>query len=454
MTTLPAVVTIVDLPLATTLSSAAVFEAVQTTNGVVESVQVSVLQIMTTSLGALPAGGNTGQLLGKSSATSYDAGWVNASAFLSANATSGLTIAGSTTLAASLASVAGLSVLGVAGTSTAIPLPIVGASGGQVLRLNDAATGVAFGAVNLASSVAVTGVLGVPSGGSGTSALAAFGVVIGAGTAALQVAAPSTAGNILVDQGTAANPAFRVVSGDLTMSSAGTATIGTNVVSYAKIQQGTGLAVLGFATTAASNVTTIVASAANQVLQVGTTGSTVGWGLPAQVLLNTLSPSGVATIGDTTSFTSTFKSYLVTFENVIPSNSTAILQLQVATSGSTFISGNYGGGIPVTVSGQTTIVFDAAGTTILLTGARATTYVSSDAGHGASGFMRVFNPAGSVNRKHWIGEMMYFSAAAGNNPIVATPFGYFISSTALTGFQVSMSTGNIATGVIKVYGLT
>lgn len=455
MSILPAVVTILDLPLATTLSSAAMFEAVQTTAaGVPESVRVGVTQIMTTSLGALPAGGATGQVLGKSSGTDYATGWVSPSSFVAANATSGLTIAGSTSLALALASVAGLSVLGVPGTTTAIPLAITGASGGQVLRLNDAGTGVAFGAVNLASAAAVTGVLSVPSGGSGTTLLAAFGVVVGAGTAALQVAAPATAGNVLIDQGAAANPAFRVVGGDMTMSSAGTATIGANVVSYAKIQAGTGLAVLGFATTAASNVTTFVASAANQVLQVATTGTSLAWGLPAQVLLNTLSPNSVATIGDVTSFTTTFKSYLITFENVIPANSTAILQLQVATSGSTFVTGNYGGGVPIVTSGQTTIVLDVNGNFIGLTGARATTYVTNDAGHGASGFMRVFNPAGTVNRKHWVGEMMYFSAATGNNPVMATPFGYFISSTALTGFQVSMSTGNIATGVIKVYGLT
>jgi hypothetical protein len=478
MTILPAVVTITDLPLATTLSSAAVFEAVQTTNGVTESVQVSITQIMTTSLGALPAGGATGQLLGKASGTNYDATWVNLSSFVAANATSGVTVTGSTTLALSLASVAGLSVLGVAGTTTAIPLPIVGASGGQVLRLNDAGTELAFGAVNLASSAAATGVLPgsqmtpvnlatsanggvsgvlpVPNGGSGTSAFSPFAVVLAGTTAtsALRNAAVSTAGNILVDQGTAANPAFRVVGGDLTMSSAGTATIGTNVVSYAKIQQGTGLAVLGFATTAASNVTTIVAGAANQVLQIGTTGSTIGWGLPAQVLLNTLSPNGVATIGDTTSFSSSYRSYLITFENITPSNVTAQFQLQVATSGSTFLSSGYQGCVPAYSSAASTAVaVSASASTILLSGALATTTVSSTAGVGVSGFLRVFNPSGAAGRKVWVGEVGYFNASA-VKAVFASPFGYLDSNNALTAFQFLFTPGNIATGTIKVYGVT
>lgn len=234
MSILPAVVTILDLPLATTLSSAAMFEAVQTTAaGVPESVRVGVTQIMTTSLGALPSGGATGQLLGKSSGTDYATGWVSPSSFAAANATSGLTVAGSTSLALALASVAGLSVLGVPGTTTAIPLAITGASGGQVLRLNDAGTGVAFGAVNLASSAAVTGVLPnanmsainlattvaggvqgilpVANGGQGTSTLTAFGVVYGNGTAKVGITAAGTTGWPLVGNGTAVAATFTSV---------------------------------------------------------------------------------------------------------------------------------------------------------------------------------------------------------------------------------------------------
>lgn len=456
MTILPAVVTITDLPLATTLSSAAVFEAVQTTNGVIESVQVALTQIMTASLGALPAGGNTGQLLGKASGTDYDTGWVDASAFLAANATSGLVVAGSTTLALSLASVAGLSVLGVAGTSTAIPLPVTAAAGAQVLRANDAGTGVGFGAINLASSAAVTGVLGVPLGGSGTTAFSARAVVLAGTTAtsALQNAAVSTAGNILIDQGTAANPTFRVVGGDLTMSTAGTATIATNVVSYAKIQQGTGLAVLGFATTAASNITTVVASAANQVLGVNSQGTGLAFGLPAQVLLNTLSPNGVATIGDTTSFTTTFASYLLTFHGVIPSNVTAQLQVQVATTGTSFLTSGYTSSVSLVSFGISTVAIDSgSNTAVMLSGTRATTCVSSTAGVGVNGFVRVMNPAGSTAVKMWIGELAYYNNGAANT-VIATPYGFLNSTAALSGFQIAFSPGNIATGTIKVYGLT
>jgi hypothetical protein len=85
----------------------------------------------------------------------------------------------------------GLSVLGVAGTSNAAVAAITGL-GDQVLRVNSAGASLAFGAVNLATSAAVTGVLSVPSGGSGTSTLT--GLVVGSGTSAFTTAIYVAAG--------------------------------------------------------------------------------------------------------------------------------------------------------------------------------------------------------------------------------------------------------------------
>lgn len=66
---------------------------------------------------------------------------------------------------------AALSVLGVTGNATADVASIAAASDNQVLRRSG--TAVAFGAINLASSNAVTGVLGVSNGGTGGITLAA-----------------------------------------------------------------------------------------------------------------------------------------------------------------------------------------------------------------------------------------------------------------------------------------
>lgn len=145
---LPAVVTIVDLTPATTITGATLFEAVQTTSGVAESVAVSLAQIMTTGFGALPVGGSTGQFLQKLSGTNFASAWTNISSAVLASTGGGLTIVGSTTINLSLNTATPLSVLGVAGTSTAVPLPIVSSGGGQLLQSNAGNTGLLFGPIS------------------------------------------------------------------------------------------------------------------------------------------------------------------------------------------------------------------------------------------------------------------------------------------------------------------
>jgi hypothetical protein len=61
-----------------------------------------------------------------------------------------------------------VSVLGVSGAATADVAAITG-GGDQVLRMNAGATFLGFGAINLASSGAVTGILSVANGGTGSS---------------------------------------------------------------------------------------------------------------------------------------------------------------------------------------------------------------------------------------------------------------------------------------------
>lgn len=197
MTTLPAVVTIVDLPTATTLLTSAFFEAAQTTNGQVESVKASVAQIaaaVSSTIGVIPAGGGTGQLLNKLSGADFSAGWVNIASALVAS--TGISIAGSTTATIALASTTPLSVLSVAGAATAVPLPVAGTAA-QVLRLNDAGTVVGFGTVNLGSAAAVSGTLPVLFGGIGMSALATGDILYASNSTTLARLAISTAGQVL-----------------------------------------------------------------------------------------------------------------------------------------------------------------------------------------------------------------------------------------------------------------
>jgi hypothetical protein len=83
---------------------------------------------------------------------------------------------------ANLAQGSALSVLGVTGNATADVASIAAASDHQVLRRSG--TAVAFGAVNLAQSNAVTGTLAVGNGGTGIASLATNYIPYGAATSA------------------------------------------------------------------------------------------------------------------------------------------------------------------------------------------------------------------------------------------------------------------------------
>jgi len=79
-TTLPAVVRVVDLPVGTTVTGAELFEVVQTSAGVGQSVQLSLNQL--NALVNIPTGGATGTILNKSSGANYSTQWSNITQFV------------------------------------------------------------------------------------------------------------------------------------------------------------------------------------------------------------------------------------------------------------------------------------------------------------------------------------------------------------------------------------
>lgn len=301
MATLPAVVTIQDLPTGTTLSGTELLEAVQTVGGVAISIQVPINQIATTALGGLPTGGGTGQILDKASGTNFAAQWVNLSTLLAAGTS--LSVSGSTTVtfgvsnfgirSAQIATNAvgnvqfrqgsPISVIGVAGSATANVADVTASGGGQILQTNAGGTGIVWGSFsttllpgpfqvssftqngviygNGTSALGATAsgtaawplvgngtalapsfsVLTVPGGGIGTTVLGAFGVVLGNGSSSLGVAAAGTTAWPLVANGTALAPTFAI----LTVPGGG---VGTTSLAAFGVIFGNGTAALGAVT--------------------------------------------------------------------------------------------------------------------------------------------------------------------------------------------------------------
>jgi hypothetical protein len=181
----------------------------------------------------------------------------------------------------------------------------------------------------------------------------------------------------------------------------------------------------------------------NYVTGTGTTCGTSGTGL---TLLNTLTASNSATLSDTTSFTSSYNEYELVFENILPANQNIACEIQV----------HSGGGFKNT-SYLTSQVYGAGGAP---SGDTSTAYVSCNAAHafndnsaaGISGKITVVKPSGTSVAKMWFGQFAHTNSAV-NGMYVVTVNGYWNNTAAVDGFQVLMSSGNITSGTIKIYGI-
>ncbi len=176
------------------------------------------------------------------------------------------------------------------------------------------------------------------------------------------------------------------------------------------------------------------------------------------VLLNTLTASQLGSAVDTTSLTSTYNRYRISFENVCPvatATLTCSLNMLVATSGVNWVSANYVSTLDHFVGGTTVII----GTTSLfyLSGTQATTCVGTSTIYGVNGFIEIVNPANAVFRKSINGELNYITPGAVSTltHAQAFPSGFWDgAASAITGFAIAFQTGAISTGTFRVYGVS
>lgn len=91
-----------------------------------------------------------------------------------------------------LSEMAALTVLSNATNAAAAPTALAAGTDNQVLRRSG--TALAFGAVNLASSDAVTGALAIANGGTGATTASAARTALGLGTVAVENTVPLTKG--------------------------------------------------------------------------------------------------------------------------------------------------------------------------------------------------------------------------------------------------------------------
>lgn len=199
--------------------------------------------------------------------------------------------------------------------------------------------------------------------------------------------------------------------------------------------------------------TTTLASVGTGILIANAGVVTTAGGL---VLLNTLTPSNVASTNDTSSFTANYKSYMFELNNVCPVSNTATLQMTLCTTGSAFTTAGYLSQAQCNVSAIA--VWDSTTASILLNGTRATTGCSSSLVYGLHGIVYLLNPASSTAAKMVNGHLTYLAGTGslGTNFLGLSTINAIYNGTTspVTGVNFVFQAGNIATGTIKIYGIT
>ena len=180
----------------------------------------------------------------------------------------------------------------------------------------------------------------------------------------------------------------------------------------------------------------------------------------AMTLISTTTASSSSTISITSGIDSTYPIYLFKFINIHPGTDTGNNRLTF--QGDTGTNTNYNQSITSTHfrayhneggSGQgvgyRTATDQANGTSFQPLGEGIGAGVADES---SSGELHVFEPSSSVFVKHFIARTSIYSD--NDEAIDSFVAGYFNTTTALTRFQFKMSSGNIDSGIIKLYGVT
>ena len=180
-------------------------------------------------------------------------------------------------------------------------------------------------------------------------------------------------------------------------------------------------------------------------------------GLGNLVFISRSTASSSASLSITSGINSTYKEYMFIFNNIHPATDGANVQFQVSTNtGSSYgiaITSTYFQSQHAENDSETALEYD--GGQDLAQGTGFQTILGKEVGNGndesTSGFMHLFDPSNTTFVKHFI--------ARGNcqdaGPMSRDGFtaGYINTTSAIDAIQFKMSSGNIDSGTIDMYGV-
>lgn len=189
---------------------------------------------------------------------------------------------------------------------------------------------------------------------------------------------------------------------------------------------------------------TLTAPAINTGGTVGTqgqvlasTGSASAW-VNGWTLVTTTTVTNASALQDTTSFTSSYKNYMIIFSDFYTVTTSQQLILRLQSGGSYQTSGYLNSGMIITTN--------YAPTTFIPLGYPGRSVTT----HPTYGHMTISNVSSTTVYKPYIHHYGYYDNT-GSTYYCGTSHGTWNGTGAITGFQVSSTSGNV-TGTAQVYG--
>ena len=196
---------------------------------------------------------------------------------------------------------------------------------------------------------------------------------------------------------------------------------------------------------------TVVFNSNNNGLEAGDVGGSL-------VLISTQTASSSSTISFTSGIDSTYKEYIFKFIDIHPATNTTKLQINAsADSGSNYNvtkTTTYFQAYHTESDSATALSYYANRDLAQSTSAQQLKDIGNTSDDSAAGTLHLFNPSSTTFVKHFISRFTGPTGESTQNLHNSYVAGYFNTTSAIDAVQFSMSSGNIDSGIIKMYGIT
>ena len=177
----------------------------------------------------------------------------------------------------------------------------------------------------------------------------------------------------------------------------------------------------------------------------------------AMNLLETQTASSSATLSFTSGIDDTYDEYVFKFINIHPATDAVYFQVNFRDGGSSYDATKTSTAFEayhLEDDSGTALGYKTSNDLAQSTGVqRITSNIGNDNDQCACGYLHLFNPSSTTFVKHYIVRTVHYA----NPEIYAEDYyaaGYCNVTAAIDGVQFSMSSGNIDSGVIKLYGIS